>query len=60
MKLSVLLALVAVTSGIKINEEPAPLPTSDTPKKGPFDKSDEEEKIEKFAFSKEKSAMLKD
>ena len=59
MKLSVLLALVAVTSGIKINEEP-PLPTSDTPKKGPFDKSDEEEKIEKFAASKEKAAMLKD
>ena len=58
MRLSVLLALVAVTSGIRINADPEPEVAPK--KKGPFDKSDAEERIEKLSFGYEKAAILKD
>ena len=57
MRLSLLAALVAVTSGVRITADPA---DSEAPKKSPFDKSPEEEKIEKFAFAKEQDAIKVD
>ena len=60
MRLSVLLALIAVASGIKINANADPEPEVAPKKKGPFDKSDAEERIEKLSFGYEKAAILKD
>merc|ERR1712216_640210 len=58
MRLSVFLALVAVASGIRINADPQP--EVDAPKKGPFDKSDAEERKEKLAFTAEQDAIKRD
>ena len=60
MRLSVLLALIAVASGIKINANADPEPEVAPKKKGPFDKSEAEERIEKLSFGYEKAAILKD